>query len=132
MKRSNVKKLILNPSLENNYKNRECNMAKNKDQHAHLKDIVVEVFNIAKSCKITLTPSTAHLRTTCKQGGETKGAYKITMKEILQNIIPSYLTLSSFLLCAIFSFPFCSLLPLLNLLHFHGCCFNPKNKEEKT
>jgi aspartate/tyrosine/aromatic aminotransferase len=21
---------------------------------------------------------------------------------------------------------------LLNLLHFHGCCFNPKNKEEKT
>ncbi len=77
MKRSNVKKLILNPTLKNNYKNTECNMAKkvkNKDQDAHLKDIVLEVFNIAKSCKITSTPSTAHLRTTCKQGGETKGA----------------------------------------------------------
>jgi hypothetical protein len=76
---------------------------KNKDQDAHLKDIVLEVFNIAKSCKITSTPSTAHLRTTCKQGGETKGAYKITMKEILQNIIPSYLTLSSFFICVSFS-----------------------------
>jgi hypothetical protein len=34
---------------------------KNKEQEAHLKDIIVEVFNIAKSCRITSTPSTAHL-----------------------------------------------------------------------
>jgi hypothetical protein len=101
---------------------------KNKEQEACLKEVLVEVFNIAKSCKITSTPSTTHLQTTFKQGGETKVAYKITMKEILQNIIPSYLTLSSFLMCAIFSFPFFSLLSLLNLLHFQSCCFNPRNK----
>lgn len=95
-----MRELILNPIFKNNYKNRECNIAKkvkNKEQEAHLKD-VVEVFNIAKSCRITSTPSIAHLQTTFKQGGETKGDYKITMKEILQNIILSYLTFSSFLM----------------------------------
>jgi hypothetical protein len=28
MKRSNMRELILNPIFKNNYKNRECNMAK--------------------------------------------------------------------------------------------------------
>jgi hypothetical protein len=126
--------LILNPIFKSNSKKRECNVAKkvkNKEQEGCLKKVIVEVLNIAKSFRITSTPSTTHLQTTFKQGGETKGAYKIKMKEILQNIIPSYLTLSSFLMCAIFSFPFFSLLFLLNLLHFHSYCFNPRNKEEE-
>jgi hypothetical protein len=106
MKRSNTRELILNPIFKNNSKKRECNMAKkvkNKEQEACLKKFVVEVFNIAKSCRIT---STTHLQTTFQQGGETKGAYKITMKDILQNLILSYLTLFSFLMCAIFFFFF--------------------------
>jgi hypothetical protein len=47
-----------------NSKKRECNMAKevkNKEQEACLKEFVVEVLNIAKSCRIT---STTHLQTT--------------------------------------------------------------------
>jgi hypothetical protein len=71
------------------------------------------------------------LWTTFKQGEETNGAYKITMKENFQIIIPSYVTFFSFLMCAIFSYPFFSHFFLLNLLHFHSCCYNPRNKEEK-